>query len=299
MAETQESFSLSNLQGTVVSLAGPIYVKAHQGLGMVKPVRSTQKGPYQHGRTLTNATLNERVVTLKLAVEETTEIALWTQARALVALLNQLTTPLYLDVTGPDGTIKRLDVYYQDGLTLPREADDLYGDWPDVIQLVADNPIAYGIESVVASWAIVGGGTGWTIPWVFPWTIGESDIDSTLAITYPGSWPAFPIIRLTGPMEDPVVTNVTTGEVLSFNGTHFAAAEWVEIDCRYGYKTVTDDDGDNRLGTLTAASDLATFHLAPADEAVGGINDINVACAGAAAGTQAVLTYYPRYLSAV
>ncbi len=298
-ALTQESITLRNTASTAISLNGPIYVTAHDGLGMVKPNRARQRGPYQHGYTLTNATLGDRVVTLKLAVDGVDDSATAVQARALVALLNNLNEALYLDVTSADGLTKRLDVYYQDGLRLPHEAAGLYGDLPDVVQLVADDPIAYSVELTTVRMAYSGGGTGMPIPLIMPWTLGASVLDELAVLGYAGTWGAYPKIRFVGPLEDPILQNHTTGETLSFNGTHIAAAHWFEVDCAYGVKTVIDNHGVNQLGALTAASDLGTFHIAPADEAVHGSNEFHIVATGITAATYVSVSYYTMYLSAL
>ena len=295
----QETITLRNAAGTSVVLAGPIYVTAHQGLGAVKPMRSRQKGPYQHGYTLTSASLGDRAVTLKLRIISDDDAAVAAQARTLVQLLNNLIAPLYLDVTTADGLTRRLDVYYTDGLSLPHDAKDSYGDMPDVVQFVADTPIAYDPEMVSVTFALGGGGTGTPIPTLIPTSIGASVLDAYKTVTYAGTWAAFPIIRITGPIDDCVITNVTTGEKLDFTGFDLAAGEWLEVDCRYGYKTITEDDGDNHLGDLTTDSDLATFHIAPADEAVGGINDFHVTGDNITGATLITLAYFPQYLSAL
>lgn len=106
-----------------------------------------------------------------------------------------------------------------------------------------------------------------------------------------GNWREYPIISLTGPAENPVVVNQTTGETLSFAGTLAGSTSWV-IDTRYGYKTVTQG-GSSVINLLSDDSDLATFHFQP------GANLIQVlATGGTTASTQANIQYYDRFLSA-
>lgn len=105
-----------------------------------------------------------------------------------------------------------------------------------------------------------------------------------------GTYAALPIVYLVGPIEDPVLTNTTTGEVLDFTGITIASGDTYIIDCRYGYKTVKNAAGTNKIADLTATSDLATFHLKPGD------NAFTLAGTSVNANTQVTINFYPRYV---
>jgi hypothetical protein len=69
----------------------------------------------------------------------------------------------------------------------------------------------------------------------------------------------------------------------------------VTIDCREGWRTVTNNWGENLLHYLSADSDLGSFHLDP--DLPGGLNHLVAAGAGAAAGqSQFRLSWNDRYL---
>ena len=115
-------------------------------------------------------------------------------------------------------------------------------------------------------------------------------------IAYVGDVNSFPVITLTGPIADPIITNETTGDTLNFTGGTLGTADTWIVDTRYGRKSAL-------RGTVSVAnflstdSDLATFRLAPDPIASGGTNVITVDSTDA--GTAAVVTieYYNRYLS--
>ena len=94
-------------------------------------------------------------------------------------------------------------------------------------------------------------------------------IDQTAVRTYEGSWDEFPTVRITGPATNAVLENVTSGDKLDFTGTAISAGTSYVLDLRYGYKTVTQDDGTNRIDKLTNDSDLATWRLLAAPDAAG------------------------------
>lgn len=111
-------------------------------------------------------------------------------------------------------------------------------------------------------------------------------------VTMVGNWDEYPVITLSGPFNDPVITNHGTGEVLDFTGSTIAANEAYTIDTRYGYKTVTSQAGSNIISKLTDGSDLATFHLIP------GGNFLQVSfTGGTAVETGVIINYFNRYIA--
>lgn len=118
----------------------------------------------------------------------------------------------------------------------------------------------------------------------------NGDYSATGTISNAGNYPAYPIITITGPIADAVLTNVTTSETLDFDGITIASGETRVIDCRYGYKTVKDATGTNKIADLTAASDLAMFHLEP------GNNAFTLTGTSTDANTKVTITFNTRYL---
>lgn len=161
-----------------------------------------------------------------------------------------------------------------------------------------------------------GSNLGWPIDWPVPWPIGTDTLNLTKTITLSEASRLgaveFPVIRLIGPIDDPVIENLTTAEKidLSDNGGISLAdsSEWVEIDLsnfpRRDSKTIRNQDGESVDQYLSTDSDLATFHLAPAGELLSsgsyatGNNLINVSGTGVDATTQVSLRYYDRYQGA-
>jgi len=296
---TQETFTLRNQAGDAYTLTGPIHVAAHAGLGMAPVARAVRSGPQQHGQTLASARLEPRVITLRLIIDCDSEDEIREERAEIETLLAGIEEALYLDTTLPDGSVRRLDVYYADGFTGERAADGPYYSTEDTLQLVADDPVAYDTETQVAWFELATGGTGMPIPLEVPLTVGEADVDHSLPINYPGTWLCYPVIRIYGPLDDACLTNESTDEALDFDGTLIANGAWYDIDLRYGYKTVQNAVGANRIADLTDDSDLATFHLAAHPEAPGGVNVLRLTGTGAGGNTACAVTYWNRYLGVV
>jgi hypothetical protein len=97
-------------------------------------------------------------------------------------------------------------------------------------------------------------------------TFGGGLIDVSTNLDYIGTWASLPTIVITGPINNPRIDNVTTGEKIELS-TIIGLGRTVTIDLAFGQKTITDDLGNNLLGSLTTDSDLGTWHIAPTPEA--------------------------------
>lgn len=158
-----------------------------------------------------------------------------------------------------------------------------------------------------------GSNQGWPIPWPIPWPIGTDILNLVKTITYADlsrlGAPEFPVIRIIGPIESPIIVNETTEEQIALTdngGLDLSdSSEWVEIDLsnfpRRDSKTIRNQLGESADEYLSTDSDLATFHLAPAGEKLAsgayctGSNTIRVSGTGVDATSQVSLRYYDRY----
>lgn len=127
-------------------------------------------------------------------------------------------------------------------------------------------------------------------------TISDVVFSISKTIAYTGSFSEYPEITIVGPITDPVLTNVSTGEVLDFTGITISAGDSYTIDCRFGYKTVKNAAGTNKIADLTSDSDLATFHLGADPEVSGGSNAFTLTGTSTDANTQVTVAYYNRYV---
>ena len=197
--------------------------------------------------------------------------------------------------------------------------------WRDRVQWVekvsgvfkASDPRLYDPDMHTVLFSLEAGGvapTGWPIPWPIPWAVGTDVLNMAVNIDYAGlsrlGAPEYPVIRIFGPIDSPVITNEITGEIIDLtdNGGLFLVdpTKWVEIDLanppRRDAKTILDQDGNSAEEYLTTASDFATFHIAPAGERLydgsycTGTNVIRVYGTGVTSETLATMRYFDRYL---
>jgi hypothetical protein len=197
--------------------------------------------------------------------------------------------------------------------------------WKDRVQWIekvsgvfkASDPRLYDPAIHTVLFSLEAGGvapTGWPIDWPIPWAIGTDVLNMAVNILYAGGSrlgaPEYPVLHIFGPIDSPIITNETTGEIidLSDNGGLSLAdpTEWICIDLanppRRDAKTILDQDGNSAEEFLTTASDFATFHLAPAGERLPagnyctGTNVIRVYGTGVTSETLVTMLYFDRFL---
>ena len=265
---------------------------AHDGWGTAPAHILSRRGPLQHGESYDGYRLDARQGELVFRLKETDLDAMYVVRQTLIDLFApQRELILRFNLTYG---VRQIRCY-----ALPSSMAWTVDDWAAqklAVSLYCPDPAFYD----PAGWAVTvdlgGGGVSFEVPTAVPTGVGASIINQSHTITYTGNWLEYPQIRVTGPITDCVVTQNTTGEVLDFIGTTIAAGDYYDIDLRYGLKTVTDAAGANKVARLTAASDLATWHIASAVEAPGGINTVVVTGSSVTTATSVSVTGFTRYL---
>lgn len=269
--------------GSIAKLIGD------DGWGMTPLRRLSERGPLQHGETDRDFRLDARVGAIVLLIEGADEDALYTRREMMLNLFAPAGEPLSLRWTYPSRT-RQIDVHLSGGMEM---GQGQRGVWNQkvAITLRAPDPTFYDPAGAAATFALGGGGDALEIPLEVPMVVGASTIDASAVVTNDGNWLSYPhLIRITGPIEDAVITNSTTGEKLDFTGVTLGGGETIDLDLRYGRKTVVDETGANRIADLTPDSDLATWHLEP------GENSIRVTGLSATEATRVEISWLERYL---
>lgn len=270
------------------------YWVGQDGLGMAPAHRLRERGPQQHGETDRGFLLDPRRFRLMFDVPGNDSGDVYDKRTDLIEILGPQQQPVTLRWMLNNGVTRSLDADYVDDLNYPTASRHGYLERA-VVSMSAADPSFYDPELVSVLFGLAAGGA-WEVPWEVPWPIGEADIDQTVAVAYAGNWESFPTFYVTGPITDLRIESLTTGDALDFAGTTIAAGDVWTIDCRYGFKTVTDAAGGNQIGALTDDDDLATFRLANAVDGSGSrVNAIRVTGSGATAATEILMTYYRRY----
>lgn len=284
----------------------------YSGLGMANVRRLSEVGPFQLGDTDLDYRQDPRIVSLKLGLSGRGANPLLDleelRAQLMTIFRPRVGDPLSLTFT-TNGRLLKLDGNLEGLMDVALREWVGYADQMMTLTVKAGDPRLYDPRQRMVSFNLVDVVAGWEVPWPIPWLIGESVLDVTQNIYYANGDKSaaeeFPVIRIGGPMNGPVVENLTTGEQLAFTaegGLVLDPGDYVDINLGYGYKTAVKQDGSSVEQYLNEENDLATWHLAYNSELLDGgtrcdgNNVIRMTGSGATLETDVTLTYYDRYL---
>lgn len=273
----------------------PAHYEADDGLGMPDLRRLEERGPMQHGSSDRGYRLEPRYASYIFGVSGWTKAELWDKRQALLRIFRP-SRPIIMKHVLDNGDVRYLDCLFSGGMKMPSADRRGLIFQKLAVTLKADDPTYYDPEGESLTFALGGGGDAWEFPWEIPWGVGASTIDATTDLEYEGDVATYPtIIRITGPVDDPILTNLSTGEKLDFTGASITGGNYYDIDLRYGFKTIVDSTGADVLSDLTSDSDLATFHLAADDEVPDGINTLRFQGDVVTESTKVEISYLNRY----
>ena len=252
----------------------PYYYLGDQGFGLAPLHRITTRGPLQQGDSDIDFRLDPRVLQLPIiyAISPST-IQRYEHYSARQTLLN-LFRPY-------EQGLLRVTTTLSSGASITREiATKVLGGLSFDV-----DPSSYNIRTVVQLRA---DDPTWYDPAGVNITYPQANIGGTQVLSNAGNWFSFPVIRVTGPITNPVITNNTTSQAITITAT-IGAGAYYDINLLYGQKTVFDNLGVNRISTVSAASALATWTLQP------GNNTIAITGTGTTAATNINFDYRVRY----
>lgn len=100
------------------------------------------------------------------------------------------------------------------------------------IGLIAPDPRKYGTQVKTAGPvnALPSTLIGWTLPFTLPLSTPAQPPSGSVAVANAGNFETRPLATVTGPITSPAVTNVTTGQTVSWTGLALGAADVLVID---------------------------------------------------------------------
>jgi len=271
-----------------------------QDVGLPPITRITQRGAFQHGDTNIDFRLNPRTFTIDGLVEASNAFEHLQIRQMLGRIFKVSNTASTIQYETSDGftTITRaIDCYVSGDLNVSSNTSAGY-DVYYTIELRADNPLWYDPNQniVQLTGSVVGDPTD--IPAVIPRTYGTNGLDSSSIISYDGTFLAYPIITVFGGsagLQNLTIANVTTNKIIAIGNVPVNAT--YTIDLRYGYKTVVDQNGVNRITNIDPQSNLTTFAIVPSNSYDPYDNEITVECDNASANSSVTLSFYTQYTS--
>lgn len=264
------------------------------GIGMPPVQHVIQRAPRQDGSTRVATVLNDRVIDVGYIAIASSRQAFWENRFNVAEYLKQFDS-LVLRIVLDSGESYDIDVAYLSE-TFAQVGTTKYF---HALRLQAFDPLfrATDISTLTVGVAVTAGGV-LTFPLTFPLVLGGgSSVAQSIALTYNGSWAAYPQIDIRGPISNPSITNETTDESLSMT-VSIDDGDVVRIDLDPRGKSVwhiTDDA--NWMNYLDEDSDLATWHLEPAPTAPGGINDLDFTGTNGGGNTAITLRWYDQFVA--
>lgn len=275
-----------------------------RGMGTPDLDYITDRGPFQHGVSVRDYRFQPRTLRFEI-YESGRERRDWYRYQAnLIDAIRQnrsanSITPGKIRVMLDDGAHREIDAYMGRG---PAGAWDGLGsayasDMREVPEFLCPDPFWRDVQISDEDFAI--SLVNSCLDHCLPFCLGANIINTTADIVYTGTWYGDQItMLLVGPMASPRITNQITNKSIALNYA-ISSGETVTIDIGPNAATVTNNFGDNLIGTITSISDLVDFTLVPeSDLSSDGTNTIEVIASGGIAGTTGIsILYYTRYIT--
>lgn len=277
-----------------------------EGYGMPGIDYITQQNPFQHGNTIYDYRLQPRVIQMVFR-ESACSRAEYFERRAW--LLNVLRPNRQgfgqfnlgtLRKILPNNTKRDLKVFIESGPMFAARDLTKWDEfsYTETLRFIAPDPVFFNPIVRVSSGIFSASGQ-LILPVTFDneHIIFNDDSGGTgMDIFYVGTWKSFPTITITGPINDPIITNASTGESIELD-YNVASGETIVINLEPGYKTITSSISGNLYNNLLPSSDMATFALEPEPTAPNGLNSISMTGTGLTNGLTTIsLQYYERYI---
>ena len=283
------------------------------GLGMTETSRLAQRGPIQDGDSDLGWRRTPRYLSLRWALQGCTARHLWDLRTELMTIWRPRTSdPVILTFYLPNGDTRSSNVNLEGELDFP-SGQRLDGKTQAVVvPLKASDPRLYDPTQQIVNFNLLSSSGGLPIPLPVPIPIGASALNTVETVYYASGHllasPEYPIIILFGPITNPVIENLTTGEQIALTangGLSLASGEFVTIDLTgaplFDRKTIINQDNISVAQYMTNDSDLATWHLAyngeklPDGTYCDGNNLIRVSGVNVNLNSRIVMRYYNRY----
>lgn len=280
---------------------GPVYLMylSDEGLGTAPLTRFSERGPSQHGDTDIGMLLEPRIINYIFAVAAPNindDSRHLDTARMLLMRRFPVRAPITLRYDRANGDVLQIDGYVQRGPqfgTTDREV----GTWFQrfAVEFRMGDPTWYNpdLNTDTITEALWSGGLD--VPMPVPFSVGSSVFDTSMAITYEGSWETYPRLRINGPITNPLIRHIELGLNLHFEGSITTGDYW-DILLDSAPKSVVDSGGTSVIRYLLDPNDLSTFRLDADPDLADGLNTLALTGTGTSITTSLDITYTTRYI---
>lgn len=288
--------------GTVLSLnsraSGVVLTDPPEGLIMPPPLFTSSPVFNRPGQTLEQATFDVRTITVHLAVIGDSLDDFTVIYGYIASLFNPRAGMGMLRITRDDGTQRVIACAYTSGLegVVPIGDDSNVDVWAEAdVQFSAFDPYFLDPEVTEINNATEGNNPWFPLDLASGLDLSRSSLFSDVTITNGGDDLAWPVWTITGPAQNPLLLNDTSGGIIDLSSglglQLIDASESLVIDTFEGtiLKTIADGSVSNEWAALTAESDLWPL--------VGGDNVLHVVMTGSSGATTITAAYRLRWLT--
>lgn len=268
------------------------------GLEMPEINYLQDSGPFVHGTRIRDFRLGTRILEFTQFERGLSRQDRWDNLGEMISTMrpNRGGSGRVLVVL-PNGTEREIDAWILEGPAGEYVGDASLSPWDldETIRFICPFPVWRDPNENSALFTISLSDS--CLPTCLPSCLGFGIINTSIDITYPGTWESKPTIVLTGPIAEPIVRNETTNEQITLNYVA-VAGETIYIELTPDSALVYNNFGTNLIGTVTDSNDLSAFSIDPVGlDVPDGINEIIIAASGGVAGLTSIeLNYYDRYL---
>jgi hypothetical protein len=203
-------------------------VTAVEGLDDLPDIRSEDVDrPGQHGDYTGPDYTGARIVQLKLGLRGESPDDLRALSLALRAATQPQRQPAPLQFLD-QGTLVWGKIRKR---SIPYDAEYLWRIGDAALEWYCADPYLYGLEERSTSTTAYSPAAGRTYPLVRPRVYGSAGTSGRLTAVNAGASPAYPVLRLDGPVANPAIEQVTTGGLLTLDAT-LQPGEYLLIDTR-------------------------------------------------------------------
>lgn len=262
-----------------------VILKGMNGRFMPPLSVNEEEVPFQSGSRLRQIKVKSRDIDIPLLIKASSEIELRQKVRECLRMFNPLKGDGKLKVITPDGSQRDISCRYISGLEGKEDRNSKGDVWQTVVLVFrAFDPFWYDTGTNVQTFKI-NESPGLFFP-ILPLRLVSSTVFADITVNNTGDVETWPEWIITGPGENIVLRNFSTGEVTHLE-TALESGETMTINTRPFVKTVTKSDGANLFGTMTDESSLWSLQE--------GENSIQIEMANATVDSNIQLTYKNRY----
>lgn len=284
-----ERLVFTNERGESITLLDgePYLLQSILGMGAGDVNISTTKAPFQDGSTLLEKTMDEKTMALSFAILATSAEDLYAKRRTVTQVFNPKIGMGSLKYIYPGG-VKAIPCTVDEAPTFPMQSGD-YAETYQRVVVSLMSPIPFWNDEAPIAHELVAFDGLFEFPIEFPTQMGlEGDfieLDNIGDVETPVK------LIVYGEIEEPTLTNATTGEYITLETT-IQAGDYVEIDTSFGNKKVEHVDS---VGVRTNI-----FHLIDIDSTFWkldvGINRLEYSAISAGSGAAVYIEHDRRYI---